>query len=718
MVARSALLGSTSVFRFAVTGCPEELKVTRFSGQEGLSTQFEFHLELACKSPMLGFDTIIGKPGLLSVAGERVPRLVHGIVSRIELTQVMPRYTLYQATLVPQVWKLKHRHDCRIFQGLTTPDILKKVLASAGIAGDQYRLSLSGGYEPRDYCVQYRESDWAFMSRLMEEDGIFYFFEHTEDGHVLVMGDEASAFKPIAGGPLGESVPFRHAAGLVTDDEHVERFHFSEEVRSGRVSLRDFNFKRPNMPMEVKNEAEKDTDLEVYDYPGEYQLPGRGTPAKGATIAQVRLEERQARRLVGYGESDCERFIPGGLFTLREHQRGAFNQRYLLASVSHEGYQGQVKGEEAATTDGFSYSNHFSCVPADVPYRPERQTPKPVVLGIQTAIVVGPEGEEIYTDEFGRVKVQFHWDREGKSNEKSSCWMRVSQAWAGEGWGGMFIPRIGQEVIVDFIEGDPDRPLVTGRVYNGLNPVPYVLPDEKTKSTVRSNSSPGGNGFNELRFEDRKGKEQVFMHAERNMDVHVKNDLMEVILHDRHQTIGSAGKKGKVGDQNEMVYRDKSLKVHRHSQEHVGGDLKLMVGGIDGKGNQDIVIKANRKELVLKNSHLHVVGNLNEAVDATQSLTVGTDLQVKVGAKHALEAGEEIHLKSTTVVIEAASGITLKAPGGFITIDAGGISISGTLVKINSGGSALSGSGASPVAPEDAEEAVPVVPTLADDGRK
>jgi type VI secretion system secreted protein VgrG len=714
MVARSSFLSSTPVFRFAVTGCAEELRVTRFSGQEALSGLFEFHLELASQSPALDFDSIVGKPGVLTILGDRVPRCVHGIVCRFEQLQALPRYTLYRATLVPQVWRLRHRHDCRIFQGMTTPDILKKVLASAGIARDQYRLALSGAYEPRDYCVQYRESDWAFMSRLMEEDGIFYFFEHAPDGHVLVMGDAKSAFKAIP----GEVVPFRHGSGLVTDGEHVERFRFTEEVQPGQVALRDFNFKRPNMPMEVKGTAAKDTDLEVYDYPGEYQVPGRGSPGKGLTLAQVRMEEWQALRVEGHGESDCERFVPGGLFTLAGHARRLFNRRYLLTGVGHEGYQPQVLEEEAGAEGQLSYSNHFSCIPDDVPYRPARVTPKPVVRGIQTAIVVGPEGEEIYTDEFGRVKVQFHWDREGKSNEKSSCWIRVSQAWAGEAWGAMFIPRIGQEVVVDFIEGDPDRPLITGRVYNGLNPVPYVLPDEKTKSTVRSNSSPGGNGFNELRFEDRKGKEQVFMHAERNMDVHVKHDSLETIRHDRHQTIGSVGKAGKVGDQNELVFRDKSLTVHRNSHEHVGGDLKLLVGGIDGAGNQDIVIKADRKELVLKDSHLHVVGNLNEAVDATQSLTVGVDLHVAVGEKHALEAGKEIHLKSTKVVIEAASGITLKGPGGFITIDAGGISISGTLVRINSGGSALSGSGVKPTAPKDALEAVPVVPTLADDGRR
>jgi type VI secretion system secreted protein VgrG len=282
----------------------------------------------------------------------------------------------------------------------------------------------------------------------------------------------------------------------------------------------------------------------------------------------------------------------------------------------------------------------------------------------------------------------------------------------------MFIPRIGQEVIVDFIEGDPDRPIITGRVYNGANLTPYELPAEKTKSTLKSNTSQGGNGYNELRFEDEKAQEQIFMHAQRNMDVHVKNDSFETIRHDRHQTIGTEGKEGKVGDQNELVFRDKSLTVHRHSQEHVGGDVKLLIGGIDGEGYQDIVIKADKKELIFKDSHLHVKANLNEQVDATQSLTVGRDLQVKVGQQHALEAGKEIHLKSTQVVIEAASGLTIKGPGGFITIDASGISISGTLVRINSGGSALSGSGASPTVPEDAVEAKPTVPTLADDGSK
>jgi type VI secretion system secreted protein VgrG len=716
MVARALvhLLGETPLFLFEVTGLGEQLKVLRFSGSEGMSSLYEFQLEVACENQDLDFSQVVGKPGVLSLNGELVPRYVHGIVSRFEQVNELPRYAIYRVTVVPQVWRLQHRHDCRIFQKLDTPAILKKVFETAGVPAEAVRFSLVSSYEPRDYCVQYRESDWAFASRLMEEDGIFYFFEHQEDKHVLVLGDKESALKAIDGVEL---LPFRRSTGGVVQEDHVLRFRRLQEVRPGKTSLRDFNFKKPGLPMEAQHEAEEDTDLEVYDYPGEYQDPGRGSSAKGTTIARLRLEAWQAARMQAQGESDCERLAPGRLFTLQEHSREDYNGRYLLTHVSHSGTQPQVMEEESQQGE-FSYTNYFTCIPEKVPYRPARATPRPHVRGVQTAVVVGPSGEEIHVDEWGRVKVQFHWDRQGKLDENSSCWVRVSQLWAGEGWGAIFIPRIGQEVIVDFIEGDPDRPLIIGRVYNGANLVPYELPAHKTKSTIKSNSSQGGDGYNELRFEDEKHKEQFFMHAERNMDVHVKNDSFENILHDRHQTIGSQGKDGKVGDQNEMVLKDKSLTVHRHSQEHVGGDLKLLVGGIDGPGDVDIVIKSNRMELVHKNSHLHVKQNLNEKVDGSQSLQVDGDLHMKVAGLHAVEAGKEIHLKSDKIVLEATSGITIKGPGGFITIDASGIAIKGTLVQINTGGSALAGSGVKPTAPTDAVEAKPTMPTPADDGSK
>jgi type VI secretion system secreted protein VgrG len=713
MIELHSISPDLTIFRFSVLGCAEDLRVVRFASNEGMSTLYELHLELACENQAIEYSDVVGKSALFSMSGTLEPYLVHGIVSRFEQINEMPKYALYRAHVVPKVWRLRHRYNNRIFQQKTTPDIIKKVLDTATIPSDYYRFSLSGSYEPRDYCVQYRESDWAFVSRLMEEDGIFYYFEHEDDKHVMVIGDSRSACQPISG---PEVVPFRRPGGEVVNADHVQRIRFAEEIQPGQVSLRDFNFKKPSLPMQAQQSAQKDPDLEVYDYPGEYQDPGRGSPAKGTDITQIRLEEWQATREVGHGESNCERLSPGHFFTLAEHTRGSWNARYLITGVWHQGYQPQVMKEEALHGE-FSYSNQFACIPADTPYRPTRVTPKPVVRGIQTATVVGPSGEEIHTDEFGRIKVQFHWDREGQKDDKSSCWIRVSQPWAGEAWGGIAIPRIGQEVIIDFIEGDPDRPIITGRVYNGLNPTPYQLPDEKTKTTIKSNTSPGGGGFNELRFEDRKGSEQVFIRSQRNMDVYVKHDYMETVLHDYHQTIGEEGDNGKVGDRSEMVYRDMSLKVHRHSTELIGGDKKLLVGGIDGgQGNVHILYKGNLKKRVDKEVHMHVVGHRNDKVDQTWSITVGKNMQEKVAEKHALEAGKEIHLKSQKVVVEAATGLTVKGPGGFITIDASGIAISGTMVKINSGGSALSGAGSSPTAPADPAEAAPPTPVLSDKG--
>ncbi|MFE8603835.1 type VI secretion system tip protein TssI/VgrG [Archangium violaceum] len=715
MVARAHVheVGGAPVFLFDIGDFEEPMRVLRFSGSEGLSSLFEFQVELASENPNVDSAQVVGKTALLGIRGESGFRHLSGIISRFEQVNELPRYTIYRATVVPVVWRLHHRHDCRIFQKLDTPAILKKVFEAAGIPADRVRFSLVNTYEPRDYCVQYRESDWAFASRLMEEDGIFYFFEHQEDKHILVLGDEESAFKPIDG---GDTLPFRRASGGVVMEDHVARFRRVQEVRPGKTGLRDFNFKKPELPMKAEHEAEVDKDLEVYDYPGEYLDPGRGSSAKGTAQAKLRLEAWQASRVQVQGEGDCERLAPGRLFTLQGHSRGDYNGRYLLTHVSHEGAQPQVMDEEAPLED-FSYTNTFTSIPEKTPYRPPRVTPRPYVQGGQTAVVVGPSGEEIHVDEWSRVKVQFHWDREGKLDENSSCWVRVSQPWGGEQWGAMFIPRIGQEVLVDFIEGDPDRPIITGRVYNGANLVPYELPAEKTKSTLKSNSSLNGDGYNELRFEDEKHKEQFFLHAERNMDVHVKNDSLENIRHDRHQTIGAQGKDGKAGDQNELVYRDKSLSVHRHSQQHVGGDLKLLVGGIDGAGDMDIVVKSNRTELVHEDSHLHVKQNLNEKVDGVRSLQVVEDLHVKVGQLNALDAANELHLTSEKIVVEATAGITIKGPGGFITIDMSGIAIKGSMVLINSGGEPLPGTPVEPTAPKDAAEAKPTQPTPADDGK-
>jgi type VI secretion system secreted protein VgrG len=316
------------------------------------------------------------------------------------------------------------------------------------------------------------------------------------------------------------------------------------------------------------------------------------------------------------------------------------------------------------------------------------------------------------------VKVQFYWDREGKRDENTSCWVRCMQSSAGKGWGAMFIPRIGQEVVVSYLEGDPDRPLITGLVYNADQMPAYPLPAEKTKSYIKTNSTKGGDGYNEIRFEDKKDKEQIFIHAQKDIDLRVRNESRHRIYGNHHVIIGWEKDGGKGGSYRQMVYQDKEVKINRNHVEHVGGDMKLLVGGIDGPGNQDIVIKASKKELVEADNDVHVKGSRSEKVDVDQSLTVGNNQQEKVGMKHALEAGQEIHLKSgMKIVIEAGMQLHLKGPGGHIDIGPAGVTIQGTFVKINSGPSPGVGSGSSPKAPQDAEEAKPTKPDMADNSK-
>ncbi len=529
----SALLGNAALFQLEIQGISGLSRVVRFSGHEGMSALFEFHLELAGDD--IDLRQIIGKEATLTIEGVEVPRFMHGIISHVQYSGHSRRYTLYELTLVPALWKLLHRTNCRIFQPADTPAILKKVFKDAGLKKENIRFDLNAGYGERNYCVQYRESDFAFISRLMEEDGIFYFFEHEADKTTLVLADHPGTHKPITGIPM----VWFNAGSQVRAREHIDHMRFAEAIRPGKISLRDFNFTEPDDPLDVNADAERDVDLEIYDYPGEYQEPSDGAPHMGGSMAKIRLESLQAAKRQGSGGSDCPRLTPGFTFTLAGHlKRPDLNRGYLLTRVMHHGSQPQVLDEDGQGS--FHYSNDFVCIEDSVPFRPPRITPRPIVRGVQSAKVVGPDSEEIHTDDQGRVKVQFHWDRDGKFNDDSSCWVRVSQLWAGNGWGAMFIPRIGHEVLVDFIEGDPDRPIITGRVYHGKNDLPYPLPDEKTKTTIKSNSSIGGGGFNEFRFEDRKGCEEVFLHAQKDWNTFVLNNFCETVGSSRTSSIGGS----------------------------------------------------------------------------------------------------------------------------------------------------------------------------------
>jgi type VI secretion system secreted protein VgrG len=680
---------------FQIDGLSSELRVMRFEGHEALSQLYHFDVVVACTENDIAFADAVGKPAVLSFRVGDDPRHVHGIVSSFEQGEEGKKLTAYHLTLVPNVWRLQHRRDSRIFQAMSTPDILKKVFAKDGVNDVKYRLS--GSYSPREYCVQYRESDWAFVCRLMEEEGIYYYFEHTEAKDVLVVGDGPDAHDPIAG---ESTLPFRPPSGALVKSEHVSRFRVSERVRPGKVTLRDYNFQKPSLSLEASKAGSIDTDLEIYDYPGDYDAPGAGS-----SIAKSRLEMLQATKKTGDGQSACPRFTPGYKFKLTDHARDDFNAEYLITRVDHQGFE---PGLDAPMGDSTApYQNQFEVMPADVPFRAPQVTPWPTIKGIQTAIVVGPGGDEIYTDAHGRIKVQFHWDREGKKDEHSSCWMRVSQIWAGGAWGAVFIPRIGHEVVVDFLEGDPDRPLVVGSVYHGANVPPYALPGEKTKSTVKSNSSLGGGGFNELRFEDKKGSEEIFLHGEKDWNIVIKHDKNQLIGHDETLEVDHDRTKLVKNDQSETVQGNKKIHVSKNHTEKIDQDESMSVGGnrtVNVSGNHTESVDGNQTASVGGNLDMSVGGGMSLAVSASHSVTVNAassesvakNKETKVGENYAIEVSKDMSVTVTKNVQEEAKEertiivgkkLSLQCGDATITVEKNGnITVQGKKIMVKGDG--------------------------------
>jgi type VI secretion system secreted protein VgrG len=631
----------------------DKLLLAGFSGEEGISRLFAFHLDLLSESQSISSKDIIGQRVTIRITlGDSSPRYINGFVSRFVQGGVGPQFTRYHMEVVPWLWFLTQTGDCRIFQDMTIPEIIEKVFKDRGFT--DYKSSLTAEYGKRVYCVQYRESDFQFVSRLMEEYGIFYFFEHEESKHTLVMADSPSACGDCPG---QSSVGYNVAGGGLENEDVIEQWDLGLDLRTGKYSLTDYNFEMPTASLLASEPTvlsyTGNNGLEIYDYPGKYK-----TQSDGTSLAKIRMQEEETAVQVARGKSGCRAFTSGYKFTLQNYPVASMNNSYLLTAVRHQASLG-----ESYTTGGaeqFTYVNEFTCIPASVPFRPPRITSKPLVHGPQTAVVVGPSGEEIYVDKYGRVKVQFFWDRVGEHNQNSSCWIRVSQVWAGQGWGAMWIPRIGQEVIIEFLEGDPDRPIITGRVYNADQTVPYKLPDYGTRSTLLSRSSKDGGSanFNEIRFEDKKGSEQIFINAEQDMD----------------------------------------LRVEKQSREFVGADRHL-------------IVKGDQKEKVEGALHSQVGTSFNQKVGASMSLQVAQALNEKTGTSYAHEAGEVIHLKAgMNVVIESGVELTIKAGDAFVNLGPEGVAISGPLVLINSGGAA----GAAP----GPEVQSPEVPDTADDGSK
>jgi type VI secretion system secreted protein VgrG len=718
--------------------------ITSFSAREGISQLFQYYLELIAPNDTdVSFDQLLGQKVTVELATlQDKSRFFNGIVSRFSQGQRDQQFTTYRAEVVPQFWLLTRKWESRIFQHISVPDILKKVLEGIATA-----FEIVGNFEKRDFCVQYRETDFNFASRLMEEEGIFYYFRHTSDEHKMVLTNNSAGLSDV---PDQSTVVFDEIFGGRRPDLRIFSWSKVQEMRAGKYTLFDHCFEQPQSHLEASKTIQDSVQvgtvthklkvggndkLEIYDYPGEYaqrfdgiDKSGGEQPAEVQKIFQdnqrtvgIRMQQEAVPSIEITGSSNCSQFMSGFTFTLDRHFNA--NGKYVLTTVMHTA---RMSNFASGGVGDFQYSNSFTCIPAALPYRPARGTFRPVVQGTQTAVVVGPSGEEIFTDKYGRVKVQFHWDRDGKNDADSSCWVRVGQNWAGKRWGASFWPRIGQEVIVDFLEGDPDQPIIIGSVYNVDQMPPYLGNglDPKHKndnkvSGIKSNTTPGGQGYNEIRFDDNKGKEEVFLHAERNLEMTTKNDSLARTLGNRHQIIGNEKDGSKSGDQREMVYKDKHIKIHHNQVEQIGDSMQLLVGGIDsGEGNQDIVIKGTKKESIGKDDHLHVTGNRNEKIDGGQSLNVGGSQQEKIGMKHAVDAGQEIHIKSgMTIVIEAGLQLTLKVGPNFVDIGPTGVSIQGTMVMINSGGAAGSGSGSSPDSAQDPTEANPTEPDVADDSK-
>ena len=720
------------------------LLLRSFGGTEEISRPFRFQLEMLAENRVkVPFEALLGEKLTvhLVLADESSEQHFNGVCVRFAQAGRDEDFTLYRAELVPEVQLLSRKAQSRIFQRKNVPDILKEVLK--GVTAE---WKLQGTWEKRDFCVQYRESDLNFASRLMEEEGIFYFFEHADGKHTMVVANDPSAFPKLEG---ESEITWEELSGGVREDNRIWAWERSQEARSTKVVLWDHTFELPHKHLEAEEPildsvaAGKETHKlkvkgsdkwELYDWPGEYAQRFDGINRSGgeqkdelqkvfqdnARTAGIRMDEEATLAVVVRGASNVKHFVPGHRFKLKKHFSG--DGEYVLASVTHRAAFGADyrSGKDAL----HSYQNAFTCFPSALPFRPKRLTAKPVVQGSQTAVVVGPKGEEIFTDKYGRVKVQFHWDRKGKNDEESSCWVRVGQMAAGRRWGTSYWPRIGQEVIVDFLEGDPDQPIVVGTVYNPDQMPPYLGdgPDGKHKndnkvSGFKSNTTTGGKGFNELRFDDAKDKEQVFVHAERNLDVRVKKDAMESVLNDKHLTVGRDEDGQKKGSYFEKVFKDKHVAVLGTLQEKVG-DAKFTVGG-EGSGDLDVYVEGSAR--------LSVDGDLEATIGGSQYVYVSQEVSQEVEQRLCFLSHESCEVSGDECAsLTSGQKVVLGAPdiclgsshhGNFIRIDASGVTIVGTQVRINSGGDRLPAPYGIPPEVTAATKAEPTAPTAADDAK-
>jgi type VI secretion system secreted protein VgrG len=616
-----------------------------FAGQEGVSTPFSYTLDLRSENASIDPATVLKSAACISLQlADASMRPIHGLINRFTQLERADELVAYRAQMVPWLWFLALSSDCKIFQNLSVLEIVEQVFKAQGYSDFDNMCTKS--YPKRDFCVQYRETHLNFVSRLLEEEGIFYFFTHSNDKHKLVLADGPSAVKPC---PVQAAARMAPQAGEWQQEDVVLAFQQEHAFQTGKVTLRDYDYRQPSLQLESSVSGKGGP--EVYDFPGSF-----ATLDDGERYARLLLEEREAMQHVNRGESTCRTLLSGYRFDLKEHYRSDANQTYQLLHVQHSAQTGDYRTGDAGH---FDYHNSFVAIPHSTPFRPPRTTPEPVVQGSQTAVVVGKSGEEIWTDELGRVNVQFHWDRNGRKNEGSSCKVRVATNWAGKSWGFVQIPRIGEEVIVDFLEGDPDRPIITGRVYNSDRKPPYALPANQTQSGVRSRSSKNGTGdnFNEIRFEDNKGSEQVVIHAEKDMQVEVE--------HDESVTIGN--------DRTESVGNNESITIEKNRTESVGENESVSIEGnrsLSVTKDETIDISGKRTDSVAKNEDATIGENRTHSVGKDDNLSVGKNLAITAGDSITIKTGDatismqnngEIKIKGKNISIEGLGKIQVKA---------------------------------------------------------
>ncbi|WP_122664764.1 type VI secretion system tip protein VgrG [Pseudomonas viridiflava] len=622
---------AANIFTLKLPSIENDFQVLEFEGGECISQPYEIRIDLVSENPNLPLARFLHRTAFLCIGADGTG--IHGQIHSISQHERGKRLTRYSVTLVPQLAYLQHRFNQRIFQQKSVPQIVAQVLEEHQILLGDYRFAFGPTlYPAREYCTQFNESDLNFIQRLCAAEGIHYHFEHSEARHVLVFGDDQTGFAKLPPNL------FNADTGLVPAQATIKQFNVRLETRTSRVSRRDYNFEQPTRQMESgyrgdHPEAGKDEpDLEDYAFPGDYADDDRAR-----LLVRRALERHRSDYQLASGSSDVTQLRSGHFLDLKQHPSADNNMLWLLTRVSHHGKQPQVMEEFAAQQNlrqqGFTqgYQNTFEATPWQVHFRPPFTHRTPSVKGSQSAIVTGPAGEEIHCDEHGRVKVQFHWDREGRADDHTSCWMRVASSWAGDAYGSTVIPRVGMEVAVSFWEGCPDKPYISGCVVNARNIAPYPLPANKSQSVFKTLSYPGGEGSNELRIEDRKGAEKIFIQAERDWEHVIKHDQTTLVGNERHDTVIANS------------YSELRAEEHRTTQA----------------------------------SRMTKVG-------ATDHLDIGQSQHVKTAIGQYVDAGQEIHLKAgCKVVIEAGAELTLSAGGSTLTLNPGGVWLNGAVVASN-----------------------------------